>query len=40
MTVANRAELHLFRGDRLKAVEVYFGATYRDGVFIPQKQST
>ena len=33
-------ELHAFRGDRLRSVEVYFGATYRDGVFIPQSQSS
>jgi ketosteroid isomerase-like protein len=33
-------ELHLFTGDRLRAVEVYFGATYRDGAFVPQPQSS
>ena len=33
-------ELHLFRGDRLRAVEVYFGAAHRNGAFIPLKQST
>ena len=33
-------ELHSFRGDRLRSVEVYFGASYRDGVFIPQNQSS
>ena len=33
-------ELHSFRGDRLRSVEVYFGAFYRDGVFIPQNPSS
>ncbi|MGX8011561.1 nuclear transport factor 2 family protein [Mesorhizobium sp. ORM8.1] len=33
-------ELHLFAGDRLRTVEVYFGATYRDGAFVPRPQST
>ncbi|UVK56550.1 nuclear transport factor 2 family protein [Mesorhizobium sp. AR02] len=33
-------ELHAFRGNRLRSVEVYFGASYRDGVFIPQNQSS
>ncbi|MBN9219121.1 MAG: nuclear transport factor 2 family protein [Mesorhizobium sp.] len=32
-------ELHRFQGDRLRSVEVYFGATYRAGVFIPQNKS-
>lgn len=32
-------ELHRFRGDKLRAVEVYFGASYRNGVFVPQKSS-
>ncbi len=32
-------ELHRFQGDRLRSVEVYFGAGYRNGVFIPQKPS-
>ncbi|MER9492636.1 nuclear transport factor 2 family protein [Mesorhizobium sp. M0006] len=34
------AELHLFHDDRLRAVEVYFGASYRDGVFVAQKPSS
>jgi ketosteroid isomerase-like protein len=34
------AELHSFRGDQLRSVEVYFGASYRDGVFIPQNPSS
>ena len=34
------AELHLFSGEKLSAVEVYFGATYRDGAFVPQPQSS
>ncbi|QKC81402.1 nuclear transport factor 2 family protein [Mesorhizobium sp. NZP2077] len=33
-------ELHAFRDDRLRSVEVYFGAAYRGGVFIPQNQSS
>ncbi|QKD01445.1 nuclear transport factor 2 family protein [Mesorhizobium loti] len=33
-------ELHAFRGDQLRSVEVYFGASYREGVFIPQNQSS
>jgi len=33
-------ELHLFAGDKLRAVEVYFGAAYRDGAFVPLPQST
>ncbi|ESY12961.1 hypothetical protein X748_20830 [Mesorhizobium sp. LNJC386A00] len=33
-------ELHLFHDDRLRAVEVYFGASYRDGVFVAQKPSS
>jgi hypothetical protein len=33
-------ELHSFRDDRLRSVEVYFGAAYRGGVFIPQNQSS
>lgn len=32
-------ELHMFRSDRLRAVEVYFGASYRDGAFVPQEQA-
>jgi ketosteroid isomerase-like protein len=33
-------ELHSFRGHRLRSVEVYFGASYKDGVFVPQQQSS
>jgi hypothetical protein len=33
-------ELHAFRGDQLRSVEVYFGASYRGGVFIPQNPSS
>lgn len=32
-------ELHRFRGDKLSAVEVYFGASYRNGAFVPQKST-
>lgn len=31
-------ELHRFRGDRLLGVEVFFGATRKDGVFAPQRR--
>lgn len=30
-------ELHAFRDDKLCSVEVYFGATWKDGVFVPQQ---
>jgi len=33
-------ELHMFRGDGLRAVEVYFGAAYKDGVFVAQQPSS
>lgn len=33
-------ELHRFRDDRLRAVEVYFGAAYRDGAFISLNPSS
>ncbi|UDL87934.1 nuclear transport factor 2 family protein [Mesorhizobium sp. PAMC28654] len=33
-------ELHTFRGTRLCNVEVYFGAAYKDGVFITQQPSS
>jgi ketosteroid isomerase-like protein len=33
-------ELHRFRDDRLHSVEVFFGATYRNGVFIAQNPSS
>ncbi|MBZ9726700.1 nuclear transport factor 2 family protein [Mesorhizobium sp. B2-7-3] len=33
-------ELHSFRGDQLRSVEVYFGASYRGGAFIPQNPSS
>ena len=32
-------ELHTFRGSRLRGVEVYFGAAYKDGVFAAQQPS-
>ena len=32
-------EFFRFAGDRLKSVDVYFGASYRDGVFQKQKES-
>jgi len=30
-------ELFTFEGDRLKQVNVYFGATYKDGAFVKQQ---
>ena len=30
-------EFFTFHGDRIKSVDVYFGATFKDGVFVPQK---
>ena len=30
-------EFFMFEGDRVKSIDVYFGATYRDGVFVKQK---
>ena len=31
-------EFFVFEGERVKSVDVYFGANYRDGRFVPQKQ--
>ena len=28
---------HTFAGDRIKSIEVYFGASYKDGKFVKQK---
>jgi ketosteroid isomerase-like protein len=33
-------EFFVFAGDRLKHVDVYFGASYRDGKFVKQKPGT
>jgi ketosteroid isomerase-like protein len=30
-------EFFVFEGDRIKSIDVYFGASYRDGVFVKQK---
>jgi hypothetical protein len=30
-------EFFRFAGDKVRSVDVYFGATYRDGVFLPQQ---
>lgn len=30
-------EFFRFTGDKVRSVDVYFGATYRDGVFLPQQ---
>jgi ketosteroid isomerase-like protein len=30
-------EFFLFEGDRVKRIDVYFGATYQDGVFVLQQ---
>ncbi|RWH80469.1 MAG: nuclear transport factor 2 family protein [Mesorhizobium sp.] len=35
--VFRNTELHSFQDGRLHSVEVYFGATYKDGVFVPQQ---
>jgi ketosteroid isomerase-like protein len=32
-------EFFSFEGDRIKRIDVYFGATYQDGVFVKQPQS-
>jgi ketosteroid isomerase-like protein len=32
-------EFFSFDGDRIKRIDVYFGATYQNGVFIRQKES-
>jgi ketosteroid isomerase-like protein len=30
-------EFFVFAGDRIKSIDVYFGASYRDGVFVKQQ---
>jgi hypothetical protein len=30
-------EFFVFAGDRIKSIDVYFGASYRDGAFVKQK---
>jgi hypothetical protein len=30
-------EFFSFEGDKIKRIDVYFGATYKDGVFVPMK---
>ncbi|WP_192356691.1 DUF4440 domain-containing protein [Mesorhizobium mediterraneum] len=35
--VFRNTELHSFQDARLHSVEVYFGASYKDGVFVPQQ---
>ena len=30
-------EFFVFDGDRIKSIDVYFGATYQDGVFVKQQ---
>jgi ketosteroid isomerase-like protein len=32
-------EFFLFEGDRVKRIDVYFGATYQNGVFVRQSES-
>jgi ketosteroid isomerase-like protein len=32
-------ELFAFEGDRIKRIDVYFGASYQNGVFVRQNQS-
>lgn len=31
-------EFFVFAGDRIKSIDVYFGASYRDGVFVKQQE--
>jgi ketosteroid isomerase-like protein len=31
-------EFFVFAGDKVRSIEVYFGATYQDGVFVKQPQ--
>jgi ketosteroid isomerase-like protein len=31
-------EFHVFDGDKVRSVDVYFGASYKDGVFVKQQQ--
>jgi hypothetical protein len=35
----HNSEFFTFKGDRLKGVQVFFGAAYRNGKFIQQQQS-
>ena len=30
-------EFFVFEGDRIRSIDVYFGASYRDGAFVRQK---
>jgi ketosteroid isomerase-like protein len=30
-------EFFVFAGDKVRSIDVYFGATYRDGAFVPQQ---
>jgi ketosteroid isomerase-like protein len=32
-------EFFAFEGDKIRSIEVYFGATYQDGVFVRQNES-
>lgn len=32
-------EFFVFDGDKVKRIDVYFGATYQDGVFVRQRES-
>jgi ketosteroid isomerase-like protein len=32
-------EFFVFQGDRVKSIDVYFGASYRNGQFVAQKES-
>jgi hypothetical protein len=32
-------EFFTFKGDEVKRIDVYFGATYQNGVFVRQKES-
>ncbi len=37
-TEFRNTERHTFAGERIKSIEVYFGASYKDGKFVKQKQ--
>jgi ketosteroid isomerase-like protein len=36
----HNVELHAFSGDQIRKVEVFFGATYRAGAFLPQQTTS
>ena len=38
MSGSRNTEFFTFAGDRIRRIDVYFGATYQDGVFVKQPQ--